>query len=206
MEDGFQRSGYGNRAVGFGARPAVLLVDFQRSFTDPEFPMGRSDHVSAAVDCSVRLSRAAKDAGAPVAACSVGWACDDERARWKVSSVYSDMSLGDRGLDLDPRLDGLVDYEFRKTAPSMFFGTPLVTWLTRQAIDTVLIGGATTSGCVRATINDAFSHGFRTIVVADCCGDQEADAHEANLRDVGRRYADIVSIDEACAALAETRI
>ena len=79
-----------------------------------------------------------------------------------------------------------------KRYPSAFFGTDLNSILRKLAVDTVLIMGAATSGCVRATVVDAFSHGFRTQVVSDCCGDQSPESHAANLRDVGRRYADII--------------
>lgn len=197
----FVSAGYGERAVGFGERPAMLIVDFQRAFTDPAFPMGRSSHVDCAVENTVTLASAARKRGVPVAACVVGWASERDMGRWKVGSVYRDMFNGDRGLELDSRLDGLVDFQFQKGAPSMFFGTPLITFLTRAAVDTVLICGATTSGCVRATIVDAFSYGFRVIVPEDCCGDQEEAAHRANLADVGRRYADVVSLAEALAGI-----
>ncbi len=106
-------------------------------------------------------------------------------AHWKVEACYSGMSPGDPGLEIDPRVSDPRDYMFTKTAPSMFFGTPLLTFLHREVIDTVIVTGCTTSGCVRATIVDAFSHGFRTIVAEPCCGDQEAAAHEATMRDVG---------------------
>ena len=74
----------------------------------------------------------------------------------------------------------------------MFFHTPLISYLVREGIDTVFVTGCTTSGCVRATIVDAFSYGLRVQVVADCCGDAEAGPHEDTLREVGRRYADII--------------
>lgn len=201
MADGFDRAGYGEGRVGFGPRPAVIVVDFQRAFTDPAFPMGRSAHVDRAVDATATLLGHARRLGVPVATCSVGWASPRDMGRWKVSSVYQDMFVGDPGLELDPRIADPSDYHFMKGAPSMFFGTPLVTFLTRQEVDTVLVCGTTTSGCVRATIVDAFSYGYRVIVPEPCCGDQEEGAHRANLADVGRRYADVVTLDEALAGI-----
>ncbi len=96
---------------------------------------------------------------------------------------------------IDPRISD-TDYifEFTKTAPSIFFLTPLATWLTKHNIDTTIITGCTTSGCVRASIIDSFSYGYRTIVPEDCCGDMDEGPHHDNLRDVGRRYADVVSL------------
>ena len=88
------------------------------------------------------------------------------------------------------------DVTFTKSAPSIFFQTPLMLFLTKQRVDTVIVTGCTTSGCVRASINDSFSYGFRTIVPEQCCGDQELQPHKDNLRDVGRRYADVLDVDE----------
>jgi maleamate amidohydrolase len=76
----------------------------------------------------------------------------------------------------------------------MFFQTPLITFLVKQNVDTVIVTGCTTSGCVRATIVDAFSYGFRVLVAEDCCGDADEAPHRANLVDVGRRYADVMSM------------
>ena len=81
-------------------------------------------------------------------------------------------------------------------APSIFFGTPLHTFLVRHGVDTTIITGCTTSGCVRASIIDAFSYGYRVIVPESCCGDQEEGPHLANLADVGRRYADVVTLED----------
>lgn len=199
--EGFTRAGYGAHRIGFGRKAAVIVVDLQRAFTDADYPMGRSDHVDRAVQNTVRLIEHAKSLGALVATCSVGWCSDKDMGRWKISSVYSDMFYGDRGLELDPRLAGKSDFHFIKGAPSAFFGTPLNTFLVKNDIDTVLVTGATTSGCVRATIVDAFSQGYRVIVPEPCCGDQEEEAHRANLNDVGRRYADVLTLEETLAGL-----
>jgi maleamate amidohydrolase len=84
----------------------------------------------------------------------------------------------------------------------MFFQTPLITFLVKQDVDTVIVTGCTTSGCVRATVVDAFSYGFRVLVAEDCCGDADEAPHRSNLVDVGRRYADILNTDEVEAYLA----
>ena len=205
--DAFAEASYGARATGFGRRPAILVVDFQRAFTDSAFPMGRSGHVQRAVEETARLLAFARPLGIPVATCAVGWCSEKDMARWKVDAVYDGLFYGQPGMELDPRIAGAGDFHFTKGAPSMFFGTPLTTFLTREAVDTVLVTGCTTSGCIRATITDAFSHGYRVIVPEACCGDQDRNAHEANLRDVNRRYADIMTVADTRAALAalETR-
>lgn len=194
-EDSFARAGYGGRSVGFGSRAALLVVDFQLAFTDTRYQMGRSDHVTRAVDRTATLLDQAAALGLPVAACNVGWSDLRGMPYWKASACYEGMAPGDEGLILDPRIDRPGQYQFTKVAPSMFFATPLMTFLVKERVDTVIVTGCTTSGCVRATIVDAFSHGFRTIVPEPCCGDQDEQAHTANLTDVGRRYADVLSLE-----------
>lgn len=196
-DDGFAKAGYGDRRVGYGKRPAVLVVDFQRAFTDPAFPMGRSAHVDRAVNNTGHLLGIARRQGVPVVACRAAWSREEDMPYWKVSSVYDgSMFDGAPGTQLDPRIEHPDNYCFSKVAPSIFFGTSLHTFLTRHCIDTTIIAGCTTSGCVRASIIDAFSHGYRVIVPEPCCGDQEEAAHLANLADVGRRYADVVTLEE----------
>jgi maleamate amidohydrolase len=94
-----------------------------------------------------------------------------------------------------------TDILLPKKWPSFYHGTPLHSLLTRAGVDTVVVTGCTTSGCVRATTVDSFSNGFRTLVPEDCVGDQGRDAHLANLRDVHRRYAEVTSADEVVAYL-----
>ncbi len=193
--DKFSAAGYGGQNIGIGNCSAILLVDFQKGFTDPRSILGKSQHVDSAVETSAKFLRMIKDAKLPVASCRTSWASADEMAYWKVSSLYSgDFFHGHEFTELDPRIaNSRQHYEFVKTAPSIFFKTPLTTWLTKKNVDTVFVLGCTTSGCVRASAVDSFSLGFRTIVVEDCCGDQDLEAHESNLRDMGRRYADVLN-------------
>jgi len=89
----------------------------------------------------------------------------------------------------------------RELLEFQFFGTDMSSILTTNGIDTVLVTGVTSSGCVRATIVDSFSYGFRTIAIDDACGDQDAGPHDANMQDVGRRYADVIQTDDAIAKI-----
>ena len=135
---------------------------------------------------------AARRAGIPVACCSAGWQSSKDIQHWKVDALHHEFFVGSPALEIDSKiLDPDYDFSFLKCAPSMFFQTPIIPFLTKHAVDTTIITGCVTSGCVRATAIDAFSYGYRTIVVDDCCGDPAADSHEANLRDINRRYADI---------------
>lgn len=198
MSDRFDDVGYGGRTVGFGERPAVVTVDFQLGFTHPDYPSGRSPHINRAVENTARLLKAARPLGIPVISCNVSWGSEREMGYWKVNGLYNgDFWHGHPSTELDPRIyDASYDMRFTKSAPSIFFLTPLVNMLTKNRVDTVIVCGCTTSGCVRASIIDSFSYGYRTIVPEDCCGDMEEGPHWDNLRDVGRRYADVMKLDE----------
>jgi maleamate amidohydrolase len=198
MSDRYDEAGYAGEAIGFGERPAIVNVDFQLSFTDPQYVTGKSELVHAAVENTATLLAHARRKGIPVASCNVGWCGPEDMGHWKVSSLYDgSFFIGHPSMALDPRIhDPAYDVTFTKSAPSIFFQTPLVLFLTKQRVDTVIITGCTTSGCVRASINDSFSYGFRTIVPEECVGDQEEQPHKDNLRDVGRRYADVLPLSE----------
>ena len=201
MSDVYAERGYGSRPVGFGEKPGLVVVDFQRGFTDPEFPMGGAPLVDRAVENTARLMRAAKAAGAPVIACVIAFDGPKGAPHWKVSPVL-DMLAGTPATALDPRIAAEEpDVVLAKTAPSIFFGTAAGAILTRERVDTVIVTGCITSGCVRASIIDAFSLGFRVQVPEDCVGDQDEVAHRQNLKDVERRYADIIDADTAIAAI-----
>ena len=197
MTDRFDEVGYGDRSIGFGRRPAIVGVDMQVGFTRPEWPAGQSPYIHRAVENASSLMSEARQRGIPVANCNVAWSSEKDMQYWKVSLLYSDMFYGDPSTEFDDRiLDKNYDFCFTKSAPSAFFGTPLLAFLTKQQVDTVIVTGCTTSGCVRGTVNDSFSNGFRTIVPEDCVGDMEEGPHWDNLRDVGRRYADVVKSEE----------
>ena len=194
-EDVYAARGYGATPVGFGEKPGLVVIDFQTGFTDPDFPMGGAPMVERAVQNTVRLMRAAKAAGAPIIACVVAFDGPKGAPLWKIPPVH-DLLTGAPGTALDPRIaaEG-PDVVLTKTAPSIFFGTAAGAILTRERVDTVIVTGCITSGCVRASIVDAFSLGFRVQVPEDCVGDQDQVAHDQNLKDVGRRYADITTAD-----------
>ena len=206
MPDAFQSATYGAREVGYGERPAVLVVDYQRGFTDPAFTMGKSDRIHAARDRTAGLLEAARKANIPVASCTVGWHTQKDIQYWKVDALHEEFYLGSPALEIDSLIyDASYDFTFVKSAPSMFFQTPLVSFLTKHRVDTAIVTGCVTSGCIRATAIDAFSYGYRTVLVDDCCGDPALDSHEANLRDIERRYADVRQSDEVMTYLDDVR-
>lgn len=200
MSDIYAQRGYGSRPLGFGAKIGVVVVDFQRGFIDPEFPMGGAPMVDQAVRNTVPVIEAAKRAGLPVVACVNGYDSPRAAPHWKVGPVL-DLLKDTPSTELDPRIAAAgPDVVLMKSAPSIFFATPAAAILTRERVDTVIVTGCITSGCVRASVNDAFSLGFRVMVPHDCVGDHDQAAHDQNLKDVERRYADII---DSAAAIAE---
>ena len=202
MSDIYEERSYGQADIGFGGKPGVVVVDFQTAFTDPEMPMGGAELIERGVQNTARLLESARRAGVPVANCYVGYSNDRELPHWKVGAV-SDLRDGAPGTDLDERIyDKDYDVIVRKTGPSIFFGTPVHTFMQKEGVESLIVTGCVTSGCIRATTIDSVSYGFRTMVPEDCVGDHDPVPHHQNLEDVGRRYADVVDAD-ACISYIE---
>jgi maleamate amidohydrolase len=193
VTDRYREVGYESGAVEGGQRPAVLVVDFQRAFTDPAYPLGGLPLIHAARDRTARLLERARARRVPVAACYTAYGSAADMPLWKVKPVRDEFFYGHPCTEMDPKIHHPDHFTYCKNAPSMFFQTPLITFLLKQGVDTVVVTGCTTSGCVRATIVDAFSHGLRVLVAEECCGDAEPGPHRDALRDVARRYADVVT-------------
>ena len=191
MNDTYRGVGYSTGDIGYGRKAAVLVVDWQTAFTDPRYALGGLERLHRARDETAQFLTVARAAGLPVAACYTAYCSTRDMPLWKVEAVRKEFFYGHPCTEMDPKIFDASDFTYCKNAPSMFFQTPLISYLVRENVDTVLVTGCTTSGCVRATIVDAFSYGFRVQVLADCCGDAEQGPHDDTLRDVGRRYADI---------------
>ena len=202
--DIYQSQGFGNSS-GFGARPALLVVDFVNGFTDEEQFGG--GNIGAAIERTIPLLAACRADKIPIAFTRVVYAADGSDAgvfTLKAPSLTS-LTEDSEAARIVPQLTPLAgEYVLAKTQPSAFFGTELAGWLTLNAVDTVLVAGCTTSGCVRASVVDAMSHNYRTIVVTDCVGDRAIAPHEANLFDMGQKYADLMSCEEVMARLARS--
>jgi nicotinamidase-related amidase len=188
------------QAIRRGRRPAMLVVDFSCGFTDPACPLG-SD-LTAEVEATKRLLDAARARGLPVIFTTIGFEASlKDGGLWlqKVPTL-GDLQLGGRWVEIDPRLepqDG--ETVIVKKGASAFFGTNLVAVLNTQLADGVILCGATTSGCIRATAIDLLQYGYPAIVPRECVGDRAEAPHEANLFDIQAKYADVVSLDEALA-------
>ena len=205
MTDIYAARGYGSRTLGFGDKIGVVVVDFQRGFIDADAPMGGAPMVDQAVRNTVPLIEAAKRAGLPVIACVNGYDSPRAAPHWKIAPVF-DLLSGTKSVELDPRIAAAQpDVVLMKSAPSIFFGTSAASILAKERVDTVIVTGCITSGCVRASVIDAFSLGFRVMVPHDCVGDHDEVAHAQNLKDVERRYADVIDSAEAIAAIERWR-
>jgi maleamate amidohydrolase len=196
-QDAWVSRGYGQASIEPGERPAVLVVDLQYAFTDSDFVFGGAELIERATANTAELLHVARANDVPVYHTVVVWKDETELGHWAIKlPPCAEITPGSRWAELDERLWDERDVLLPKKWPSFFHGTPLISLLTAAKRDTVIVTGCTTSGCVRATIVDAFSYGFRTIVPEDCVGDQGRDAHESNLRDVHRRYAEVTSSAE----------
>ena len=195
------RKAFGNR-LGFGQRPALILVDFVQAYFDPGCELYAG--VEAELQSALRIRNAARAAGVPVIYTRVTYqqgGLDGGIFFKKVLPLkhfVAGSKLGNWAKGIDPADDELV---IAKQYPSAFFGTSLSSTLTTMGIDTLVITGLTTSGCVRATCVDAISLGFIPVVVADACGDRHESPHNANLFDMSAKYADVVDETEVTAYL-----
>jgi nicotinamidase-related amidase len=179
-----------------GRRPALVVVDVNRGFTDPASPL-----VCDLDDCVAgirRLLDGFRSAGLPVVFTTVAFdAAAKAAARVFIEKIPALLALeaGSPWVEVDPRIAPLPDEPvIVKTFASAFFGTALPSVLAAEGCDSVVVTGASTSGCVRATAVDALQHGYRTIVPRDAVGDRNPAAHEANLYDLDTKYADVVSV------------
>ena len=197
----YAKAGLG-ASVTLGSRPAVLVIDFSCGFTDPECSLG-SD-MTEAVEQTKRLLDAARAKGLPVIYTTIGFDSSlKDGGLWmqKVPSL-ADLQIGGRWVEIDPRLEPRDDETIvMKKGASGFFGTNLASILVAQGVDSVVLCGATTSGCIRATAVDLLQYGWPTIVPRECVADRAQAPHEANLFDIQAKYADVVSVDDALAYL-----
>lgn len=189
--------------IGFGKRAAVLVVDFIRAYTTPGAPLYAAAVVEA-VRQTVDVLAAARRRGVLVIYTRVIYnpsGIDGGIFVQKVP-VLRTLVEGEPLAEIVPELPpARADVILNKQYASAFFGTSLAAMLTAQGVDTVIITGCSTSGCVRATAVDGMQHGFRVIVPRECVGDRRAEPHEANLFDIHSKYGDVISRAEALAWL-----
>ncbi len=197
VQENYAEAGFG-QTLGFGERPALLMVDFVKAYLVEDSPLYAG--VETVRDNCASLLTAARSAGIPVLHTNVSYqpgGADGGLFMRKLPllKVFEEGSpLGDFVDGLEPAAGETV---ITKQFASGFFGTELANILSSLDVDTVLIAGVTTSGCVRATALDALQNGFAPVVVRDAVGDRNPAPHEANLFDLQAKYADVISLSEA---------
>jgi nicotinamidase-related amidase len=185
-------------AIRLGQAPAILVVDFSNGFSDRGYRLG-SD-LDAEIAATRLLLDAARAKGLPIVFTTVALNPTGTDAGLWVQKIPAllDLQIGSEAVEIDARLDPRPhDTVIVKKGASAFFGTNLSAILTAQGVDTVVLCGATTSGCIRATAIDLLQYGFPAIVARECVGDRAAGPHEANLVDIQAKYADVVSVQQA---------
>jgi maleamate amidohydrolase len=197
--DTYSTAGFGS-PVRRGARPAIVVVDLTNGFTDPAYPSGAD--LSDVVKATTALIGSSP---APVIFTTIAYTpAELETVTWlhKAPGMRA-MREGTPAVEIDARLPrGPGDILITKKGASAFFGTTLAATLTALRCDTVLVCGATTSGCVRATAVDAVQSGFSVLVPRECVGDRAAGPHDANLFDIQAKYGDVITLADACDYLA----
>ena len=192
----YQQRGFGNK-VGFGERPALLVIDFIKGFTDTNCPLG--SNLDKEIEATKKLLDSFRWRKLPIHFTTTAYDEEMVSAGVFVKKVPSltHLKFGSEWIEIDERLTPISgEVVWTKQYASAFFGTSLASTLSAQKVDTLIITGCTTSGCVRASAVDSCQHGFMTNVVRECVGDRSASAHEANLNDLDAKYADVVSLEE----------
>jgi maleamate amidohydrolase len=190
----YARAGYHN-PIGFGRKPALVLIDFVMAYYTEGSPLYGGEGVATALASALRVLAAARRAGIPIIFTNVVVQAGplDGGVFYKKAPATRCFSagnpLGAWPPGIEPQPGELV---ISKQYPSAFFGTSLASTLTASGIDTVILTGITTSGCVRATCVDTMSYGFIPIVVKEGVGDRADGPHEANLFDMSAKYADVL--------------
>jgi len=193
----YERAGFG-ASVRRGRRPAVVVVDLTNGFTDPAEPTGAD--LSDVVDATARLVSTARGRGLPIVWTTIAYTSAElDSVVWlqKAPGMRS-LTEGSTAVAIDGRLPVAdTDHVITKKGASAFFGTGLAAVLAAVRADTVIVCGATTSGCVRATVVDAVQSGYPVLVPRECVGDRAEGPAAAALFDIQAKYGDVVSLGDA---------
>jgi len=198
----YRSQGIGQR-MGFGRRPALLIIDFINGFNDPAAFGG--GNIQSAIDRTADLLAVARHLELPILFTTHVYAEDgseDSLFNLKMPRMRDGLKRGSHAVQVVDKLkprpgERVVEKHF----PSAFFGTDVAGWLAMKGVDTAIVTGCTTSGCVRATVVDAMGHGYRPMVPRECVGDRALGPHEANLFDMDQKYGDVMPLTEVLAEL-----
>ncbi len=195
----YARQGFGT-PLPLKAPFGLLIIDFDNGFADPAVFGG--GNIPEAIAQTQHLLAHARERGWPVAHSRIVFSDDDADHNIFCLKVPGMLTLKEDSPNsaIVPQLAPAAgEYVVRKSTPSAFFGTMLAPWLAQRGVQTLLVAGCVTSGCVRASVVDAMQSGFRPLVVADCCGDRALGPHEANLFDMAQKYAAVMPLSQAIA-------
>lgn len=190
------------KKFGFGAKAALINIDLQRAYTDVDAFSTAYQTNPRQIEFINRLSALARAAGMPVIWTYIAYTDNTDGAgvwgtRTDTPDSLQNIKIGSERAQLDPRLtvDRDTDTVIRKRMPSVFHESPISSLLIRHRVDTVILTGGSTSGCVRASAVDALSHGYRTIIPEECVADKHEIPHFANLCDLMLKYADVEPVE-----------
>ncbi|WP_153722596.1 isochorismatase family protein [Sporosarcina cascadiensis] len=206
-ENIFVERGFG-KSLGIGKQAALVVVDLILGFTSPDMPMG-SD-LTQQIKNTNKLIKVSRENNIPIFFTTISYDEEDvnDAGIWaKKMEGLATLLAGTDAVKVDPSLDfrkgdGLIVKKYA----SSFFGTDLVSRLIKNRVDTVIIVGATTSGCIRATAVDAIQYGFTPIVAEDAVGDREQKTHEQSLIDMQQKYADVKKTEEIIFQLTAVKV
>ena len=199
----YTKAGFGG-AVRRGSRPALVIVDFAYGFTDPIYPTAAD--MSRAVSATRRLADLARERSVPVIFTVISYTPGEIAALpWlRKSAGMAQLLAGSRLVEVDERLARRAQEPLIvKHGASAFHGTNLAAILGGLRVDTVVVAGATTSGCVRATVVDAVQCGFDVLIPRECVADRAVAPHEANLFDIQQKYGDVILVEDALGYFSE---
>lgn len=193
----FRQRGFGLR-IGFGKRPALLVIDMINSFTNPSMMLGAD--LDGPIEATRQILQVARDSAVPVVFSTVSYSEPGQKDAgiWALKQKgAATLVAGSHGVQIDERLQmSPADSLLVKKYASCFFGTDLVSRLLAHGVDTLIIVGCTTSGCVRATVVDACQTGFRPMIVREAVGDRSEAAHAQSLFDMDAKYGDVVTLED----------
>ena len=195
----YARQGFGT-PLPLKAPFGLLIIDFVNGFADPAVFGG--GNIPQAIERTRALLAHAREQGWPVAHSRIVFSDDDADSNIFCLKVPGMLTLKEDSHNsaIVPQLAPAPgEYVVRKSTPSAFYGTMLAPWLAQRGVQTLVVAGCVTSGCVRASVVDAMQAGFRPLVVADCCGDRALGPHEANLFDMAQKYAAVMPLEQALA-------
>ncbi|BCV21312.1 isochorismatase family protein [Moorella sp. Hama-1] len=199
----YATGGMGETMVGFGKNPALLIIDMANAFANSKYLLGKSETAGPCIKAIKRVLDSCRAKGVPVIYTTARWSDNAvERGLWKRTPAVEQALALPEAYDIVDELKPMpTEPVIVKAYPSGFFGTALASMLTQLGVDTTIVTGMVTSGCVYATAVDSFSNGYRTIIPEECVADRSNITHKVSLFNFHMKYGDVVTTDQVLAYL-----